>query len=122
MTKIKQIICIILLLLTFNIRAQNIIVGANQTRTYLPLIKNKNVGVIANQTSNINETHLVDSLISLNIEIIKIFSPEHGFRGEKDAGEKIKNDIDNKTGLQIISLYGENKKPRSKKNGALNGQ
>ena len=99
----------------------NILVGANQTAKYLPLLNNKRIAIVANQTSVIfkNEqqtqyTHLVDSLLSLGINIKKVFAPEHGFRGTADAGELIKDGIDTKTGLPIISLYGNNKKPTNK--------
>jgi len=112
MAKIKQIICISLVLLTFSLNAQNIILGAERTDTYLPLLKNKKVGIIANQTSIIGITHLVDTLICLGIDVVKVFSPEHGFRGKEDAGAKIEDGIDVKTGLPIISLYGNNKKPK----------
>lgn len=110
-TKIKQIICISLALFTFSINAQNLILGAERTDTYLPLLKGKKTAIIGNQTSMIKKTHLVDSLLSLEVDIIKVFSPEHGFRGRADAGEKIEDGIDKKTGIPIISLYGENKKP-----------
>ena len=113
MAKIKQIICISLVLLTFSLNAQKIILGAERTDTYLPLLKNKKVGIIANQTSIIGITHLVDTLICLGIDIVKVFSPEHGFRGKADAGAKIEDGIDVKTGLPIISLYGNNKKPKA---------
>ncbi|GAB1309686.1 DUF1343 domain-containing protein [Urechidicola sp. KH5] len=91
-------------------------VGANQTASYLPLLKGKKVGVIANQTSVIfkednSYTHLVDSLLSLAIDIKKVFSPEHGFRGKADAAELVADGNDIKTGLPIVSLYGKNKKP-----------
>jgi uncharacterized protein YbbC (DUF1343 family) len=91
-------------------------VGANRTSTYFPLLQDKKIGVVANQTSVIfkndkSYTHLVDSLFSLNISVKKVFAPEHGFRGDADAGELIKDGIDVKTGIPIISLYGENKKP-----------
>ncbi len=88
-----------------------IVVGAEQTYLYLPLLQNKKVGVVANHTSMINQVHLVDSLLKLKIDIKKVFSPEHGFRGNADAGEKVKSNIDAKTKLPIISLYGKNKKP-----------
>jgi uncharacterized protein YbbC (DUF1343 family) len=99
-----------------NISNKQIEVGAQQTKQYLKLIVGKNVAVVANQTSVIfkdesNHTHLIDSLLSLNITIKKVFSPEHGFRGKADASEKIEDGIDIKTGLPIISLYGKNKKP-----------
>ena len=113
MAKIKQIICISLVLLTFSVNAQNIVLGAERTDTYLALLKNKRVGIIGNQTSMIASTHLVDSLLNLGIDIVKVFSPEHGFRGKADAGEKIEDGIDIKTGVSIISLYGKNKKPKN---------
>ena len=112
MAKIKQIICISLLLLTFSINAQNIVLGAERTATYLPLLENKRIGIIGNQTSMIASTHLVDSLLNLGVDIVKVFSPEHGFRGKADAGVKVEDRIDIKTGIPIISLYGENKKPK----------
>lgn len=94
-----------------------IVVGANRTDSYLPLLNDKNIAVVANQTSVIfkndqqSYTHIVDSLLQLNINVKKVFSPEHGFRGKADAGEKVKDGNDVKTGLPIISLYGKNKKP-----------
>lgn len=97
---------------------RNIVVGANRTETYLPLLKGKKVAVLGNQTSVIfknetqtNYTHLVDSLLNLGVNITKVFSPEHGFRGKAAAGEIVKDGIDLKTGLPIVSLYGDNKKP-----------
>lgn len=86
-------------------------VGAESTEKYIPLLKGKKVGVIANQTSVIGKTHLVDSLISLAINLRAIYCPEHGFRGDVEAGGKVNSSIDTKTGLPIISLYGNNKKP-----------
>ena len=99
------------------IKDQPIIVGANRTEIYLPELKGKKVGIVANQTSVIfkndqSYTHLVDSLVSLNVSIQAVFAPEHGFRGKADAGEHIKDGMDSKTGLPIISLYGNNKKPK----------
>jgi uncharacterized protein YbbC (DUF1343 family) len=90
-----------------------ILPGAYQTGEYLPYLKNKNVALVVNQTSQINNTHLADTLLSLGVKIKKIFAPEHGFRGEADAGETVKNDVDKKTGLPLVSLYGNNKKPTS---------
>lgn len=92
---------------------QDIVVGAERINHYLPLIKDKKVAVVANQTSVVGEklTHLVDTLLSLNIDLVKVFSPEHGFRGVASAGEKVKSGKDTKTGLPIISLYGKHKKP-----------
>lgn len=86
-------------------------VGADRTLEYLPLLKNKSVAIVANQSSNIRNTHLVDSLVALGVTVKKVFCPEHGFRGLVDAGKKVKTYKDVKTGLPIISLYGKNKKP-----------
>lgn len=99
-----------------NIQVSEIITGAQQTQTYLPLLKNKTIGIVGNQTSVIktkNKTyrHLVDSLLALNLKLKKVFAPEHGFRGAADAGAVIKDGIDIQTGLPVISLYGKNKKP-----------
>lgn len=94
-----------------------IVVAANQTTAYLPLLKNKSIAVVANQTSVIfkdnGHTHLVDSLLAYDITIKKVFAPEHGFRGRLDAGEKFEDGIDSKTGLPLISLHGKNRKPRA---------
>ena len=89
------------------------ITGADNSENYLPLLKDKKVGVISNQTGILsNNTHLVDFLVSNAIQVQKIFAPEHGFRGTADAGELIIDGKDAKTGLPIISLYGANKKPK----------
>lgn len=85
--------------------------AAMQMDDYLPLLTGKRVGIVANQTSIIGSTHLVDSLISRGIEIKKIYTPEHGFRGAADAGAKVSNGKDEKTGIAIASLYGKTKKP-----------
>ena len=104
-----------------NLATDPIVVGADRTAEYLPLLKGKKVGVVGNQTSIIGTSalaeteaqpvHLVDSLVTLGVEIVKVFAPEHGFRGTADAGEVIKDGMDVKTGLPILSLYGDNKKP-----------
>jgi len=99
---------------------KSIVFGASQTGEYLQLLKNKNIAVVGNNTSvifkknNENYTHIVDSLLSLGIKITKVFAPEHGFRGSADAGEHLTNTTDAKTGLPIISLYGENKDSKQK--------
>lgn len=85
--------------------------GAEQLDLYLPLLKGKRVALVANHTSLIAEEHLVDVLISKKITITKVFAPEHGFRGSADAGEHVSSGKDEKTGLELISLYGSNKKP-----------
>ncbi len=91
--------------------------GAENISEYISLIKNKNIGIVANNASIIfngkENVHLVDSLISLGVNIKKIFAPEHGFKGTQDAGEKINDQIEKKTKIEIISLYGKNKKPKS---------
>lgn len=91
--------------------ASQLTVGAQRTDAYLPMLEGKRVAVAGNHTSMIGNTHLVDSLVSLKIQVVKVFSPEHGFRGDADAGEHVTTSKDKKTGLPIISLYGKNKKP-----------
>ena len=113
MAKIKQIICISLVLLTFSTQAQKIVLAGERTGVYLNYLQDKKVGIVGNQTSMIANTHLVDSLLSLGVDIVKVFAPEHGFRGTADAGAIIKDGIDSKTGVRIISLYGKNKKPKA---------
>ena len=90
---------------------QNILTGADQTTSYMPKLAKKKVAVFANQTSMVNGVHLVDTLRSLKIDVVKIFGPEHGFRGDAAAGDKVKSGKDARTGLSIISLYGDHKKP-----------
>ncbi len=88
-----------------------ILTGANQPDLYLPILKGKKLGLVVNQTSRIGYQHLVDFLLSNNMTTIKIFAPEHGFRGEAGAGELIDNSKDAATGIPIISVYGTNRKP-----------
>ena len=88
-----------------------IVTGDQRINEYLPLIKNKTIGIVANQSSVIGNTHLVDTLLDSDIHLAKIFSPEHGFRGAEDAGAFIGGTTDPATGIQIISLYGKHKKP-----------
>lgn len=92
-----------------------IVTGAEQLDEYTYLLEGNSVALVANQTSLVNEVHLVDTLLSVGINIVKVFAPEHGFRGKADAGAHIDNEIDSKTGLPLISLYGKYKKP-SKEN------
>ena len=91
--------------------------GASDTKSYLPLIKGKKIGIVAHQASLIfnakDPKHLVDLLLEKNIEIKAVFAPEHGFRGTADAGEKIESGKDPKTQLPIYSLYGKNRKPEA---------
>jgi len=85
--------------------------GANQIDHYKHLIIDKSVAIVANQTSMVGKTHLVDSLLSVGINVNVIFAPEHGFRDLADAGDSIKNDKDPETGVKVISLYGSHVKP-----------
>jgi uncharacterized protein YbbC (DUF1343 family) len=88
-----------------------ILVGAERTNEYYPKIKNKNIALVVNHTSRIGNVHLVDSLLSSNFTVSKIFAPEHGFRGNFGAGEAIKSEQLPESNLTVISLYGKSKKP-----------
>jgi uncharacterized protein YbbC (DUF1343 family) len=93
-------------------KLEDVIMGAERFSEYIPLLKNKKIGVVANQTSMVNDVHLVDFLLQNELSVKIVFAPEHGFRGKADAGEKIVDGIDTKTGIPIVSLYGDNKKPK----------
>ena len=88
-----------------------ILTGADQTEKYLSYLKGKRVGILSNQTSLIGRTHLVDSLKSLGINIVTLFGPEHGFRGNASAGVSVNDEVDSATGIPVVSLYGVRKKP-----------
>lgn len=90
---------------------ENVKTGADQTALYFPLLKGKAVGLVANHTSVTGQVHLADTMIHSGINLVKIFAPEHGFRGTADAGENITNGMDSRTGVPIISLYGSKSKP-----------
>jgi uncharacterized protein YbbC (DUF1343 family) len=109
---LKKII-LLLLILSFSLFAQ-IITGAQNSVDYVLKLKGKRVALVVNQSSLVSGQHLVDKLLSENINIVKIFAPEHGFRGNADAGQHLKNGVDSATGLAIISLYGKHKKPTRK--------
>ena len=117
--KILVLFAIILYnLLTINaqelklLEARDAVVGAMRTEKYLPMLENKRVGVVANQTSIMdNGTHLIDTLLSRGVNVVRIFTPEHGFRGTADEGAAIASGVDEKTGIAIVSLYGKNRKP-----------
>lgn len=103
---------ILVLFFMISLRAiGQVISGAYQTQKYLPLLKGKQVALVVNHTSVIGKTHLADSLLALGIQVKRIFAPEHGFRGTADAGTHIDNEVDAKTGLPLVSLYGKHKKP-----------
>jgi uncharacterized protein YbbC (DUF1343 family) len=90
---------------------KNIITGAEQTAKYLPYLKGKRVAVLANPTTIIGKKHLVDSLLSIGVNIVKVFGPEHGFRGNASAGTVVNDEKDPATGIKVISLYGAKRKP-----------
>lgn len=109
---------LILLFTTFclalSLQGQKILPGAESVNEYLPLIKGKKVAILTNQTGILGKSHIVDSLLSLKVNIVAIMSPEHGFRGDADAGEHVSSSVDAKTGIPIKSLYdGNTGKPSS---------
>lgn len=89
----------------------DLVLGAYRLDAYLPLLEGKTIGVVANQTSMIGEVHLVDTLLALGQNLKAVYSPEHGFRGDADAGAKVASGKDERTGLPLLSLYGKTKKP-----------
>ena len=112
----KKLCLFVLLLhsLIFFAQSKNVITGSERLEVYLPILKNKNIALVANQTSLVRGEHLVDVLLDEGIQVQKVFSPEHGFRGKNDAGEKVKDEFDLQTGLPIYSLYGKAKRKPSK--------
>lgn len=86
--------------------------GAACTESYLPLVKNKKVGLVVNQSSLVEDVHLLDFLRAHQVNVGRVFSPEHGFRGEADAGAWVKDGVDVQTGVTVVSLYGKQKKPK----------
>jgi len=109
-------ILLLSLILLLNCSASDnkkIIVGAEQPDLYLSALQGKKIGLVVNNTSKVEDVHLVDFLLSKNIEITKIFAPEHGFRGDVSAGGEVEDGIDVKTGIPVLSLYGKNRKPTS---------
>lgn len=97
--------------LTGGVFGQRVTPGAEQPEIYLPLLLNKNVALVANHTSLVRDRHLLDFMLEKQVAVKKVFCPEHGFRGDADAGEKIGDQTDPATGLSVISLYGNNRKP-----------
>ncbi len=97
--------------LAATVAAGGIMAGAERMDVYLPMLKNKKVAIFANPTSMVGGQHLVDTLLKSGIKVVKIFGPEHGFRGDADAGEHVGDAKDKKTGIPVISLYGNHKKP-----------
>ena len=107
----KVLYALLLLLPVIALPAQALQVAAEQPAKYLPLLKEKRVAAVVNQTSQALDGHLVDFLLSEDINLIKVMAPEHGFRGKQAAGETVIDNIDTKTGLPVVSLYGKHKKP-----------
>lgn len=97
--------------MSYGQQKKTIITGADQTSLYLSLLKGKRIGMVVNNTSIIGTTSSVDSLHSLGINIVKVFGPEHGFRGNASAGTHVDDEVDPKTGIKVISLYGKTSKP-----------
>jgi uncharacterized protein YbbC (DUF1343 family) len=104
---------VLLCFFLISVEAQNIVPGAARIEKYLPFLQGKQVAVFANQTSLVGDKHLVDVLQENKVNVKLIFGPEHGFRGEADAGEKVGNYTDAKTGIRVVSLYGQKSKPSS---------
>lgn len=111
--KLTSILSFICCLFALSAQAQSLRTGAEQTEKLIPLLEGKRVALVVNQTSVVGptHTHLLDTLLALKMDVRKVFAPEHGFRGQADAGETVKNGKDIKSGLPILSLYGKNKKP-----------
>ena len=107
--RIPLLLCLLFILNAFYVFAQSS--GASQTENYFALLKNKRVAVVANPTSVVGQTHLVDTLLASGIQVVKIFAPEHGFRGEAGNGDHVSNGFDKKTKLPIFSLYGSHTRP-----------
>lgn len=102
-----------ILALSLSAKPCNVKMGAERTAQYFPLLRNKRVAVLSNQTSTVGKEHLVDVLVKNKIKVVGIYSPEHGFRGTADAGEHVSSSIDKKTGIPIWSLYGGKEKSKS---------
>lgn len=100
-----------LVLMAMGISAQTVRPGAERPEIYLPLLQHRNVALVANHSSRTGDMHLLDFLLEKQVAVKKVFCPEHGFRGNADAGEKISDQVDEATGLPVISLYGKNRKP-----------
>lgn len=108
----KWLLTLLLLIMAPLLAARDpILTGAEQPERYLPLLAGKKVGLLVNQTSRVGEQHLVDFLLQQQVQVVGIFAPEHGFRGDADAGAKVEDSRDARTGLPIWSMYGASKKP-----------
>lgn len=108
-----RIVLIFFLLIACQVSAHKIQPAAERTDLYLPLLQGKKIGLVVNHTSMVGDDHLLDFLLKHELAVVRVFSPEHGFRGDADAGEQVADERDPKTGIRVVSLYGDNKKPRS---------
>ena len=90
----------------------HVVVGAERMDMYLPLLEGKRVGLVVNQSSLVKGTHLIDTLLARGVQVVRLFTPEHGLRGQADAGEVVRSGRDGRTGLPVVSLYGKTKKPQ----------
>lgn len=105
------VLSVLLLITPIFMVAQPVTVGAARISVWKPLVEGQRVGLVVNPTSTVGEQHLVDLMLAEGIDVVTVFAPEHGFRGEADAGARIDDGTDPDTGLSIVSLYGRNKKP-----------
>lgn len=105
MKKILFIVILAFITLHCQAKQSRVIVGAEQTNDYLPILKNKRIAIFSNHTGMVENKHLLDVLLENKINVVAIFSPEHGFRGNADAGEHVSSSVDPKTGVPILSLY-----------------
>ncbi len=94
-----------------HLKDQNILCGADQAELYVKILAGKKVGLVGNKSSMVSDTHLLDILIENGLDVLRVFCPEHGFRGEAEAGALIDDHVDKRTGVQVISVYGSKKKP-----------
>ncbi|MDB6025879.1 MAG: hypothetical protein JWM68_2102 [Verrucomicrobiales bacterium] len=115
MAMIKSVSCLTLLLLALTLECSSfgktLITGADQTQKYVPHLKGKRIGMMVNQSSIIDGKPSVDTLLAMGVKVVKIFGPEHGFRGNASNGAKVGDEIDEKTGIPVISLYGKKNRP-----------
>lgn len=111
LNKLRLLIVVFVLLACRVAGSDRVVVGAERTDRYLPLIEGKRVGILTNHTGRIGRTHIVDSLYALGVDLKMVFAPEHGFRGDADAGEHVSDGRDARTGIPIVSVYGANKCP-----------
>lgn len=112
MKKLFLLIVLAMLWIAPCVQAQRVVMGDEQIDAYLPILKNKRIALFSNHTGMIGQKHLLDVLLEKGMNVVAIFSPEHGFRGQADAGEKVSSSVDTKTGVPILSLYdGKEQRP-----------